>query len=1109
MQIGETMPGTARNRHTLFALVLAAAVVIRLLVAPNVFGYEADVRTFMAWADRAYTVGFGELYSDPDYFLDYPPGYMYVLYIIGALCGGLQIGWESGWSLLILKTVPMAADLLSSVLLYKLAARTFPSSRAALLSSLYMLNPAIWINSAGWGQVDSVFMLFVLIFLLQLEKKRFVSAAVILAVAVLLKPQGLLFGPFFLVALFQQAREKGWWRTLSASFAAGAAAFLLPALPFAWKLEPLWLFKLYFGTLASYPYASLNAFNLMALLGGNFQTADGQLFSMNYTGWGTIFFVLALLFSLVLYARTSHKKGAGFYMGFLFATSAFMLMTKMHERYLFYGLLLLLAAYLYLKDKRLLLLFGGFSLTSFLNVGYVLWQSSNDIYHIAVKDPVLVAVSAVNLILFVFAWRYAFLLASGTDNERNTEGSVHTQRGLLAGLTTRGSVVRDRDGALAAREPLWTRKDVGLAGLITAVYTVIALINLGSSQAPETFWKPATATSDEIVADFGESRHIARIHNYAGAGDGSFRFEFSDDGVVWDRPVDVKSDYVKVFTWNVVKTEVNTRYVKIIPMDTGFRLHEVAFFDGVSDIPLPVKVLPAGEQDSASGESGAAASSAEHANLFDEQAIVPAAPTYLDGTYFDEIYHARTAYEHLYRIEPYESTHPPLGKVLISAGIALFGMNPFGWRIVGTLFGAAMLPLMYMMAKRLLGRTEYAAIATFLFAFDFMHFAQTRISTIDVYGVFFIMLMFALMYRYTTMNFYEVSWRRTLVPLGLAGVVFGIGAASKWIVLYGGAGLAVLLALSLWERYGEYREAKRKLKEWAREQAQSEASESGDPKLTWEEHNGGESDRSSGGSASNMLIQQEAAARDSLGAIVSMSTAESRQEEVQRWTAKVRKFPRYTIYTLLFCVVFYVLIPAGIYVASYIPFMMVPGPGHGLADVITYQKHMYSYHSELVATHPFSSSWWEWPLMLRPIWYYKGEFVPLDSVSSIVSFGNPLIWWPGLICVLLAVWLAFRTRNKPLRFLLIAYASQYLPWMLVPRLTFIYHYFAMVPFMILIITFFIRHLFETKPHWRRWGYVYLAAVALLFVIFYPLLSGLVVDKSYTEWLRWLPGWNYF
>ena len=69
--------------------------------------------------------------------------------------------------------------------------------------------------------------------------------------------------------------------------------------------------------------------------------------------------------------------------------------------------------------------------------------------------------------------------------------------------------------------------------------------------------------------------------------------------------------------------------------------------------------------------------------LTDEPETVPLEATYENSTYFDEIYHARTAYEHILGLEPYENTHPTLGKLLISLGIRAFGMNPFGWRFMG------------------------------------------------------------------------------------------------------------------------------------------------------------------------------------------------------------------------------------------------------------------------------------------------------------------------------------------------------------------------------------------------------------------------------------------
>jgi dolichyl-phosphate-mannose-protein mannosyltransferase len=120
------------------------------------------------------------------------------------------------------------------------------------------------------------------------------------------------------------------------------------------------------------------------------------------------------------------------------------------------------------------------------------------------------------------------------------------------------------------------------------------------------------------------------------------------------------------------------------------------------------------------------------------------------------------------------------------------------------------------------------------------------------------------------------------------------------------------------------------------------------------------------------------------------------------------------------------------------------------------------------------------------------------------------VWWPGFIAVLMSFYLAFKRKDKLLRMLLIAYCSQYLPWMLVPRLTFIYHYFAMVPFLVLILTYYIKDYLEQGPlQRRRWVYGYLAAVFVLFALFYPILSGMIIPAKYSFFLRWMPGWNFF
>ncbi|MEW9699655.1 glycosyltransferase family 39 protein [Paenibacillus sp. SI8] len=1063
--------GSPPHRMLLLGILLFAALLFRLIIAPVWIGYETDVQTFLAWSDRAYTVGLTGLYSNAkDYFLDYPPGYMYVLYLVGLLHHKLAIPWISSESLLILKLPAMMADLASAFIVYRLAINARAGAglwlQAFGLAALFAFDPAIWVNSAIWGQIDSFFMLFILVTFLLQQQGKLPQASVWMALSILLKPQALLFGIFLLLDVVRKRSLM----TFLLSVLSGAATIAVFALPFSMGRGYGWLIELYSGTLASYPYASLNAFNLMALLGGNFIEMTKGAGPISYQMIGWVLMALAIVYTSYLYIRSKGQRGALLYIAFLFITAVFMCMTKMHERYLHYGLLLALTSFIYLKDRRILWLFIGFSVTHFVNLADVLSRNFHHDYHIPRYDSLMLMTSAINVILFVYAcllgWRL-FVGSRSQQQEPAKDRNAQQPEINKSSVSERWKAMfnpREDGVERSGKGRFFSKKDMIYVGALVLVYTLIALFHLGGHKDPTTFWKPAKA-GEAVIADLGGSHTITRINSFAGVGEGSYSYWFSQDGKTWSDPIAVKSDHAKVLAWHTVEPKHDARYVKITidsQENAALHLHEVGIFGDGDTSVLPVAQVT--EQETNANDEG------KPALLFDEGSVVPYTPTYMEGSYFDEIYHARTAYEHLHQIEPYESTHPPLGKILISIGIYVFGLNPFGWRIIGTLFGVGMIPIMYVFAKRMFGRSEYAFIAAFLLTFDFMHFAQTRIATIDVYGVFFIMLMFYYMYRYSMLSFYRERLWATLVPLGLSGLFFGIGAASKWIVIYGGAGLALLLLLSLLERFSEYRFAGKLLSE----------------------------DKAPGGGESRGT---------SLSKAGRLPLTDGERDRLQL----VRKlFARNTLLTIAWCVLTFVVIPLGVYTLSYIPFMMVPGPGHDLKDVVTYQVHMYNYHKDLVATHPFASPWWEWPMMLRPIWYYQAKLMPEGMLSSIISFGNPLVWWPGFVSVVLSFYVVFRRKDKKLRMLLIAYCSQYLPWILVPRLTFIYHYFAMVPFLILILTYYVKEYLEEGPlHRRKYVYGYLVAVFVLFILFYPILSGMIIPAKYSFFLRWLPGWNFF
>lgn len=168
---------------------------------------------------------------------------------------------------------------------------------------------------------------------------------------------------------------------------------------------------------------------------------------------------------------------------------------------------------------------------------------------------------------------------------------------------------------------------------------------------------------------------------------------------------------------------------------------------------------------------------------------------------------------------------------------------------------------------------------------------------------------------------------------------------------------------------------------------------------------------------------------------------------------------------------------------------------------------MLRYHTNVDATHPYSSWWYQWPTMYRPIWYYSGGIS--DTIKEGISaFGNPLVWWTGIVAFFYCAHKSIKDRDKTARFLCIAYLAQYLPWFFVTRITFIYHYFPSVPFVVLMIGYCMKLFWgENQKVYRKYYVIYAICTVFLFFAFYPVLSGMPVSVSYvTRFLRWFDSW---
>jgi dolichyl-phosphate-mannose--protein O-mannosyl transferase len=167
---------------------------------------------------------------------------------------------------------------------------------------------------------------------------------------------------------------------------------------------------------------------------------------------------------------------------------------------------------------------------------------------------------------------------------------------------------------------------------------------------------------------------------------------------------------------------------------------------------------------------------------------------------------------------------------------------------------------------------------------------------------------------------------------------------------------------------------------------------------------------------------------------------------------------------------------------------------------------MLGYHYGLEAGHGFSSPWWSWPLLSRPVWLYVSELRG-EWVSTMVAIGNPAVWWVGLIVMINETFRITRRRVPSRVFLVTMFAFQWLPYALISRSLFLYHYYPNVPILCLAISGRMVRIWNEKER-RANIIVYLLIVAAAFALYYPVITGIPVHNYQRSILRIFKGWAF-
>jgi hypothetical protein len=281
----------------------------------------------------------------------------------------------------------------------------------ALAFAITILAPPIFLDSAFWNQADSWITCLLVWCLVFLVRQRFVAAGLIYGVAIMTKPQAILFAPVFVYVFFAlRFMSGGTWRRAVELWKTAVVALVVVAFiaaPFMIadaksEANPegafRWFKRSYLGTVGaeSYQRTTLNAFNLWWLdalaqgspppdragqreFFGKLYSPDQTLLGIRKGLLGKLLLGLGVVLAGLLCSR-KWRWGPQSWTPctFLILLAAFTLPISVHERYIYYCIpfLIVLACHekKWIAPLVALLLVGTFEMTSYD------WASLRNLY---------------------------------------------------------------------------------------------------------------------------------------------------------------------------------------------------------------------------------------------------------------------------------------------------------------------------------------------------------------------------------------------------------------------------------------------------------------------------------------------------------------------------------------------------------------------------------------------------------------------------------------------------------------------------------------------------------------------------------------------------------
>jgi dolichyl-phosphate-mannose-protein mannosyltransferase len=462
-----------------------------------------------------------------------------------------------------------------------------------------------------------------------------------------------------------------------------------------------------------------------------------------------------------------------------------------------------------------------------------------------------------------------------------------------------------------------------------------------------------------------------------------------------------------------------------------------------------------------------------------------------NGNEADAIINAGST-EGIFADGPSKVVHPEAGKWMIAAGEWMFGMTPLGWRFSAAVIGTLMVLVMCRLVRRLTGSTLLGCIAGTLLTFDALHFVMSRIALLDVFLAFWLLcavhclvadrdwarVKLAQSYETTPRNvgmfgpvrgFLLRPWRIT------AGVCFGLACGTKWSGIFVVAGFGLLI--------------------WAWDSGMRRSIG-----VRW-------------APAKSFIVD----AIPSLFSIVLVGLV----VYVFTWMG-------FLTHAEKFEQAFAQPTSQGETLWSSVdddPHGPVEGVLHDLNILWNYHKEVYAFHTGdyiKSAEHPFESHPGGWLVLNRPLGIdaTSGDNTVIANcpegeqcVKQILAIGTPVLWWTGVVALFVAVGYWLTRRDWRFGVPVVGVLTTWLPWFRYDdRQIFFYYAISIVPFTIIAVTLVIGKIMGPPGLSTRrtvgtvLAGVFVMAVAVNFIYFYPILTDHLLSNSSWHDRMWITTW---